>query len=751
MPQPNKCRISAWPGIGPFALAAWFLLSPLLSAQEAPAPATPAVTEAKAAAPGDAFEVPPEVEVVDRMIVKSVASLISKYHYSGRALDDEVSQLLFDEFFDRLDPNREYFLASDIEHFSPYRRILDDMLNQGIYDFAREVTRTYLQRLRERMAFVQQTLAKPVDLTAKETLNYDRHKAPWLRDLAEQDALWGKLVKNRLLVFRLMEDQMALDPDADPDPANPELKKKDAAFRSQFTPEQRVARYYEQYLKTMEEMDHQDLVENFLTVLTQVYDPHSGYMNNRTLDDFDISMKLSLTGIGATLSSEDGYTKIVSLVPGGPAAADGRLQPGDRIIAVAQGSGEPADVINVPLNKVVSLIRGKKGTPVNLTVIRDLNSAPTSIQIVRDEVKLTESEAKGTVKLLETEPGHTISVGVVDLPSFYADFDALRAGDPNAKSTTTDVKRLIDKMRKEHDIQGLVLDLRSNGGGSLDEAISLAGLFVPSGPMVQVRDTARIEVRDDEDDGFAYDLPLVVLTDRASASASEIFAAAMQDYQRAIIVGAGTTHGKGTVQTILKLSRYPALRNAKPGAMKYTLAKFYRVNGGSTQIKGVTPDIVYPSLYDGLEIGEASLTHALPWDEIPAQPITLGKQAVGPLREQLNTLSHERVAKDPEFQAFLEDVRHYTDRQKDKTLSLNLDERRARRAEDETWAKRREETFRRGGNRLEDDKPDAPPGKVAEIKDALLKEGVSVLGDLIESLKRQPLAVQKKPTTEPVQ
>ena len=708
----------------------------------------------------------PEVAAADGGIARAVATLLQRQHYSAHPLDDDVSTLLYEEFFDHLDPNHDYFTEADREAFAPYRRILDDMLVQGNIEFAVEVYKRFVQRVEERVAFVRQRVEQPFDFAADDTLELDREKRGWLADAKAQDARWEKIVKYRLLIYMLTDEERlraATTPKPDapkPEVAKPddkapeavEVEKKDAEFRSKYTPKQRVIRQFEQFLSALKDNDHSDLLELYLGALTRVYDPHSSYMSARSVEDFDISMRLSLQGIGATLSSEDGITKVVSLVPGGPAKTDGRLQPGDRIIAVGQGDEEPEDVVNVPLNKVVRKIRGPKGTAVRLTIVKSLNGAPSTIRLVRDEVKLTESEAKAKVKVLALPDGRTLKLGWVDLPSFYADFDAQRANDPNAKSTTRDVTRLVDKMLKEDHIDGLLVDLRGNGGGSLDEAINLSGLFIPEGPVVQVKYPGGQEVRRDEDNGFAYDLPLVVMTDRASASASEIFAAAIQDYERGVIVGDVGTHGKGTVQTILKLDRFPNLRAFKPGALKYTMAKFYRVNGGSTQLRGVTTDVGFPSYYDFLEVGEGANKHALGWDEIKALDVTKSKLAVGHYVPQLKERSLARLGNDAAYKDLVADITRYGERQRERLADLSLEKLRAKRQEDEQWAKRSAAMFKGLDSMApKDEAPETAPAKVSELRDPILRESLSILGDLVELLRKDGLAAQEPPKAKAVQ
>ncbi|MDP7399842.1 MAG: S41 family peptidase, partial [Lentisphaeria bacterium] len=554
---------------------------------------------------------------LDRKITMMVVKYLQKNHYTLPEIDDDVSEQFFDEYFDELDPNRYFFLQSDLDEFAVYRESLDDMVEKGDLDFGFKVYERFIERVTERTEYVKSIINDEFDFTIDEDILLDRQDLPWPATAAELDIAWRQRVKNQLLVAYLLDEEGAREEaekekeQAENDTEDPvedenaaENEKPAEVEEVDDTPQETVVKQLEQFLKFRDENDNADILEIYLSTLTRIFDPHTTYLNWRQLEDFDISMRLRLQGIGATLTYKDGYTEVVSIIPGGPADQQGALKPGHKIIAVGQGDGEMMNVINMQLNKVVRQIRGAKGTKVRLSVIESLHSTPKTISIVRDEVKLTEGEAKGEVHKVELTDGRFINVGVIDVPSFYADFDALKRGDSDAKSTTADVQRLIDEMVEKDEIAGIIIDLRSNGGGSLEEAISLSGLFVPSGPIVQVRRVGGIvDVREDSDDGFAYDLPMLVMVNQLSASASEIFSGAIQDYQRGLIVGSVGTHGKGTVQTVLKLDRMRSFRDKKPGAIKFTMAKFYRVTGASTQKKGIAPDIAFPSFLDHMELG----------------------------------------------------------------------------------------------------------------------------------------------------
>ncbi len=669
----------------------------------------------------------------EERVTSAVVTLFLDGHFSTPRLNDARSRDLFDEYFEALDPNKIYFLAQDIEEFSPYREILDDMLRRGSLDFPFSVYDRYLQRVEERVDYARERLKKPFDFSTDESFVLDRDTEAWATSKELLDEIWRKRIKNQLLLRKLMRTAPENKTETDEER---EAREKWLAKRK---PEDVVLRGYVNYFQLLNNNDTYDVMENFLTVFTSIFDPHSTYMNWRTLEDFDIDMSLSLQGIGAVLTSSDGYTQVVRIIPGGPAFQDGRLKPGDRIIAVAQGEEEPVDVLNMPLHKVVRMIRGKKGAVVRLTVIHSLQGVPEEIDITRDDVKLEDSAAHGDVLTVKDEHGTERKVGYIYLPSFYADWEAMKRNDPDPKSATGDVRRLIDKMTREDQIEGLIMDLRGNGGGSLEESISLAGMFIPRGIMVQVKvGPGRVRQHNDDDDGFAYDMPLAVMVDRTSASASEIFAGAIQDYGRGILIGSSSTHGKGTVQTVLRLNKYDALKDMKPGALKYTMAKFYRVTGHSTQKKGVVPDIVFPSFYDHMDIGESNLEHVLPWDEIPAQKAMPFKYNVNKYLPRLKANSAKRVAESEEIQAHLEDIKRYGIRRQKKEFTLNEEKRRELRKEDEYWSEKinailyRDRPGQPKDENQEKEENEAKEDEKPKPRDLYLEETTHILGDLIK-------------------
>ncbi len=659
-------------------------------------------------------------------------------HYSMPQLNDEFSRTFFEEFFESLDPNRIYFLASDLEEFSPFELILDDTLRKGDLTFPFMVYERFLQRVKERLEFTRRQLKKGFDFTKDETIILSRKKLPWAGTVEELDEIWRKRIKNEMLILKLQKE-LASDS---------EKKQEDASgsWLNNRSPEELILRRYENYYRLLNANDTYDVMETYLTKFMETFDPHSAYLNWRSLEDFDIDMRLSLEGIGAVLTTNDGYTQIVRIIPGGPCEKDGRIKPGDRIIAVAQEDGEPFDIFGMPLQKVVRLIRGPKGSVVRLTVQRTPNSVPFEVKLIRDEVKLEDAAAHGEIKTI-TVNGKKSNISYIYLPSFYADWDAMRRGDPNARSASNDVKRLIDEAKREHHIKGIIIDLRGNGGGSLAEAIKLAGLFIPQGPVVQAKlgNGNTMVYRDDEDE--LYTDPLIILLDHLSASASEIFAACMQDYHRAILIGDKTTHGKGTVQTIIRLNQYKTLADLKPGAVKYTTAKYYRITGHSTQKRGVTPDIAFPSFFDSMDIGEAKLPHVLPWDEIKPTSFTITQpDYVNKYLPVLKEKSSKRVAANPAFQTRFDEIRRFAIRQSRNTLTLNIDKRRKLLAEDEKWSKRTRNILYRSLRRAQENQDDqdkkkndqkeknkhtARDGQEDEYPDLILEEALHVMSDFL--------------------
>ena len=581
----------------------------------------------------------------------NVVELLKRHHYSKPPLDDARSAIIYDSYLKLLDPSRSYFLASDIAEFDKWKFQFDDFLKSGDLNPGFIIYKRYLDRVKSRLDFALAELNKGVDsldFNAKETLEIDRKDAPWLKTEAELNNLWRKRIKDEVLRLKI----------AGKEPAKIQ---------------ELLTKRYKNQLSRLDQTRSEDIFQAYINTFAMSYDPHTNYLSPDNAENFDINMSLSLEGIGAVLQSDNDQVKIVRLVPAGPADKTKQVAPADKIIGVAQGDKEMVDVIGWRLDEVVKLIRGPKGSVVRLEVIPASN-APNDqtskiVSITREAVKLEEQAAKKSILNLKQD-GKNYKLGVIEIPAFYLDFKAFRAGDPNYKSTTRDVKKLLTELQKEK-VDGVIIDLRNNGGGSLQEATELTSLFIDKGPTVLVRNAdGKVDVLEDENPGAFYKGPMALLVNRLSASASEIFAGAMQDYHRALIIG-GQTFGKGTVQTIQPLNH---------GELKLTLAKFYRVSGQSTQHQGVLPDVAFPSIIDTKEIGESALPEAMPWDTI--RPAI--KPAVDPFKPYIDKLKAEheaRVAKDAEF-IFIRDKLALAEKlMAEKTVSLNEAERRAQHAD----------------------------------------------------------------------
>ena len=614
-------------------------------------------------------------------ISRTVAYTLPVFHLNQLPLDTYISTNAFKQYLETLDPGKSYFLQSDIDEFNQQAFQLHKQLRKGDIHFATNAYTILLERMEDRLDFTEALLEKGFDTSIDETFTWDRSEIEWPNNQAEWDEIWRKRIKNEYIgriISKQLDEQEAADETSQNESDNQTIVTSDeeaeydeAYEESLLSPEEFILEKYQQLHLTMQSFDQEMLLQRYLSAFSQVYDPHSDYLSPSGVEDFDINMKLSLVGIGAMLRPDDGAAKIVRLIPGGPAETDGRLKAGDKIIAVAQDDEEPISILHWPLYKAVRLIRGEKDSKVVITVIpvSDRNGTRTrKIDLIRDEVKLEEQAAKSELREITTPNGLTRRLGVITLPDFYADFKATNANKKDARRASSDVRRLIEELKKEQ-IEGLVIDLRNNGGGSLVEAIEIAGLFITSGPIVQVKERRGLQVLPDADPEINYKDPLIVLVNRLSASASEILAAALQDYGRAIIVGDEHTHGKGTVQTLMSLGD-------KKGSLKLTTAGFYRINGGSTQLRGVEPDIVIPSLLDVMEVGEKELDHALPWDTI--RPALYRKSTTfEPWLPQLKDQSIERRKADPEFQNFLDRRDRLGERYKSKTVSLLLSTRLA--------------------------------------------------------------------------
>ncbi len=588
-------------------------------------------------------------------ISRSVTKLIEEFHFSRPDLDNHYSSAILDRYLDALDGSRMYFLASDVAGFGRYRYELDDRAKSGRLEPVFEIFNLFRERTRERVSYALELLQTEPDFTIDEEFRFDRTELPWPVSEEEMREVWRKKVKSDAL--NLMLTDKTWDETA-------EL----------------LTQRYENLYKRITQLTADDVFETFMNAVAQTMDPHSSYLSPRQSEEYRIQMSLSYDGIGASLQNEDDYVKVVNVIPGGPAQIDGQLKPEDRITAVGQGEdGELVDVIGWRLDDVVQIIRGPSGTTVRLQVL-PAGAPPGSpqrvISLVRDKVKLEEQAAKKSIETIEVD-GQELKVGVITVPSFYQDFNARSRGDTEYMSTSRDVARLIRELEAEG-IVGLVMDLRQNGGGHLTEATELSGLFIDGGPVVQLKETrGNVQVLDDPSPQEAiYDGPLVVLVDRYSASASEIFAAAIQDYRRGIVIGQ-QTFGKGTVQNLFSLDR--VMRGKENGQLTLTIGKYYRVTGESTQHRGVIPDIELPSRVDPSTVGESTRDTALPWDRIQPTRYTADTAPLDAAIEALRELYEQQTADDPGFAYLLEEIQAAAQIRGQKTVSLNMAVRKAER------------------------------------------------------------------------
>ena len=605
---------------------------------------------------------------IDQRYATNLATkFLTNWHYKSTRLDDELSGEIFNGYLELLDPNRVYFLSTDIEVFERYRSRLDDALRHFDLLPAYEIFNVYVDRVRQRANYSRSRVMQPFDFTIDEYYPFDREDARWAQNMEELDELWRLRVKNDYLRLKLTD-------------------KEEAAIVETLTER------YDNLERRINELDTQDVFQFFMNAFAQSIEPHTAYLSPRTSANFEISMKLSLEGIGALLGRQSEYTTISRVVAGGPAAQDGRLKAGDRITGVGQGQkGKLVDVIGWRVDDVVDLIRGPKDTVVRLEILPEdvrIGGLTSVIDIVRNEVKLEEQAAKSEIIELPVKNSaggsmdEVVKIGVIDLPVFYLDFNGRAQNKPDYRSSTRDVRRLIAEL-EENGVQGIVVDLRNNGGGSLLEATTLTGLFIDKGPIVQVRNSnGRISLEEDVEPGMVWDGPLVVLVNRYSASASEIFAAAIQDYGRGLVVGE-PTFGKGTVQSLLDLDDYAPSDTPGLGQLKITMAQFFRVNGSSTQRHGVTPGIRFPSAGNPEDYGERSYDNALPWTSIdPARFDPSGD--LGHMVAVANSRYQERIVEDQEFSWLLSDIEDYNLHSKEQKVSLLESVGRQKMAEEET-------------------------------------------------------------------
>ncbi|MBE5317371.1 MAG: carboxy terminal-processing peptidase [Xanthomonadales bacterium] len=689
----------------------------------------------------DALSLEPNAQQTEA--ARWMAQLVSnsRFHYSPQALDDALSGQIFDRYLEALDGDKLFLRAEDVAAFESYRLQLDEAINGGRLAPAFEIFKVYRQRVDERTAEIRELLKQDFDFTVDESYSFDREDAAWAQSEDELDELWRLRVKNDVLRLRLAGREM--------DKIRETLDKR-----------------YKNFGERIRQIDAEDVFQSFMNAYAGAIEPHTSYMNPRTSENFNISMRLSLEGIGAVLGRDDEeFTVVRSVVPGGPAALSGKVKPGDRIVAVGQGeSGPMVDVVGWRLDDVVDLIRGPKDSVVRLDVLpaeAGIDGEHVLLSLSRQKVKLEEQAAKKEV--IEVGEGENVRrVGVISLPAFYQDFEGRRRDEPDYRSATRDVALLLEELKAEN-VEGVVIDLRNNGGGSLDEATELTGLFIDTGPVVQIKDAGRrVSIQTDRKPGVAWDGPLAVMINRASASASEIFAGAIQDYGRGLIVGE-PTFGKGTVQNLVDLDAF-SRENPGLGHLKMTVAQFFRIAGGSTQHKGVEPDIAFPVTWDASEYGESVYDNALPWAAIaPASYEAYGDFA--PLLPMLKTKHEARIAEDQEFQWWIEDVEEYRSLRDRKTLSLNEATRRAERERDEARRKARDEQRKALGQSVDEDavaelddglqadeRPiEAEDESADEKPDALVRETAHLLVDAIDLLRADSkLAARVIPATSPL-
>jgi carboxyl-terminal processing protease len=636
---------------------------------------------------------------------KVVAYVLDNNHYRKIKLNDSLSVVILNEYVKNLDNNKTYFTAADLEAFKKYSNKIDDLTREENVEPAYEIYGVFRKRFKERMDYVLNNLINQnFDYTVDEYYETERDKEPWCKTTEELNEVWRKIIKGQALSLKLTGKK--------PEEIQKSLKER-----------------YDRFVKSMSQFNSEDIFSMYMNTITEAYDPHTNYFSPKAADVFKQSMSLSLEGIGARLQTDNDYTKVIEVLTGGPAEKSNLVHSEDRITGVAQGeTGEMVDIIGWRVDDVVKLIKGPKGTKVRLQILpaeTGVNGPTTEITLTRDKIKLEDQQAKKNV-INYQKGGKNLKMGVITLPSFYLDFEAYQKGDPNYTSTTRDVQKLIKELQVEG-VDGIALDLRNNGGGSLAEAIDLTGLFIKDGPVVQVKNSAnKIEVGSDDDSSIIYNGPLVVLTNRFSASASEIFAGAIQDYHRGVVVGE-STYGKGTVQTVIDLSRFINEPNEKVGELKLTFQKFYRVTGSSTQHKGVTPDIKLPTALDPEQFGESSNPSALPWDEIRGTlyqktPVINDKVVAG-----LNKSYQERLKTDPGLARLVDEANETRKSLSDTKVSLNEVIRKKEMDE----AEKRKAANGKLSAKLDGKETKKQPTNLTNVDDEYLREGLLVLSDLI--------------------
>lgn len=687
---------------------------------------------------------PPDAETL--ATYSNAAMIVSRQipiaHLQKEPIDDELAADALQLFLDSLDYDHSFFLQSDVDRFRARSAKLDDAILNGDLRFAFEIFDTFMKRMSNRVDYVDQMLEHGFDFDREEDYRWKRNDLAWPKDRDDWDEVWRRKIKNlylgHMISDRLDEEEASNELARAESEAESEEGNDNSAIEAAETPEQSIRKRYEQILSVMNDNDAHWLLTRYISSFAHAMDPHSDFMSQRDNEDFNINMKKSLNGIGALLNPEDGAAKIVRLIPGGPAEIDGRLKPNDKIIAVAQGDEEPVDIRHWPLSRAVRLIRGEKGSKVVLSVVPASDITGTKVkkfELIRDEVKLEEQVAKGDLREIEGPDGSEYRAGIIRIPDFYADMEAQRNGDSAARSVSADVRDIIEGFQSSNRVDGIVIDLRNNGGGALNEAVDLTGLFIDSGPVVQVKSGSRLARKlYDADPEQLYKGPLIVLVNRLSASASEIFAAALQDYGRAVIVGDSKTHGKGTVQALLPLSK----SNEKLGSLKLTTAGFYRIGGGSTQLSGVEPDIVIPSILDYMEVGEEHLPHALEFDKIRPAFYWNSKKLSEILPDLKKTSLVER-SQNEQFQEYIKLLKHLGKRRESETISLKLEERletaRAERKMQELATEM--EVAAIAASTVDADQQDGEESDEEDDRDLVLDETLQILSDLIMLTRNQ--------------
>lgn len=632
-----------------------------------------------------------------------VSYILDNNHYRKIRLNDSLSAVILIKYIKELDNSKTYFLASDIKSFDRYKLVIDDLIRNENVNPAYEIYNVFLKRYKERMDYVMNHLIKQeFDYSVDEYYETDRDKESWATSTSELNDIWRKIIKSQALSLKL-------------------------AGKKQSEITETLKTRYERFTKFFTQFNSEDVFSIYMNSITESYDPHTNYFSPKQSDLFKQQMTLSLEGIGAKLQSENDYTKVVEILPGGDAQKTGKVNVNDLIIGVAQGKdGEMVDVVGWRLDDVVKLIKGPKGTTVRLLILpakTGVNGPSVEVSLIRDKIKLEDQAAKKEIINYQSN-GKALKLGVISLPSFYMDYEAYQKGDPDFRSTTRDVKKLVGELKAEG-VDGIVMDLRNNGGGSLPEAVDLTGLFIKEGPVVQVRNSiGKVDVLPDDDKEVFYGGPLVVLTNRFSASASEIFAGAIQDYQRGVVVGE-STYGKGTVQTVLDLNRFINDKE-KVGELKITFQKFYRVTGSSTQHKGVNPDISLPSAYDAEHYGESASPSALPWDVINPTSFQKTSQVNKSMMDALSTAYLDRTKFDKSLKKYINETDQLKKNLSETQVSLN----EAKRKEEMQEAERLKSSEKLDTKVTS--KEGLPEGDPLPLDDEYLREGLLILGDLIK-------------------